>query len=254
MMKKFSILALATTCLLTFVSPISANGADNRRPVTSQEASQFPYNLAHRLYVTKSGERQPEKCSGTLVNQNMIVTAAHCVTGANRQVSATSMKAYQGIESNNILSQTTRKANFKIFGYAGTMQNDTAVIKLDRVHRQAQNTPKNVQLAIYQQPAQLVGQQVQIVSHTDYVAGQFITSTGTIKETFSNGAMIIDTYSSKQQSGSAIYLNGEIIGTLQGSAAVGCAETCHLTMGTLFTPTTKEKLFDPNGIRNVVLR
>ena len=245
--------------LLVFI-PLGTAFAEEgiRTPVSSQEKSQFPYNITYAWNINKEGSSKM-RCTGTIIKDNWLLSAAHCVAREDGSYGSwnTAESETNGSTHNFLMKMYKKnvfvKTPFKPMpGYAGynDLQHDVSVTKI--VEPTTINT-KTPTLVIYKDLNRLIGKTVTTTGYSRYYRGDFTKTSGKITAVESDGTLTVSMPAAQENSGSAVYLDGEIIGVLTatgpGPEGMIMADT---TTVTPFTLDIKSKLFDPNGISSVV--
>lgn len=228
---------------------------DTRRPVSTEEANQYPYNLSLFLQNDDGGYY-----SGTLIRHNLILTAAHPVStsdGTLKNIKTISIrKAGERSTSYSKKSLFVKNPIYRLKNYTGyeNLENDISIIKITSPSLLLNSTnTDNAKIAIYSNPHNLIGKEITTVSQSYHAPGFFTTSSGKILDVLPSGTLLLDMYSSQGQSGSPILLkDGSIIGVLvSGTDDCRGISTCSQTEATPFTLEMKEELFDKVGITNI---
>lgn len=251
---------LSVVVVLGFIPAVSADYL--REPVSEQERGRFPNSLTYAWNITK-GDGRVMRCTGTYIGDRLFLSAGHCVT--TRDGDSKKTKSAEA-ESNG----STHPVNFKMYkknflsknpfkpmpGYSGftDLKNDVSITTVTEPKTINLDT-SNVRLAVYSDLQQLVGKEVTTVGYSNYFYGDLTKTSGRVLAVEADGTLTVDFYVAEQNSGSAVYLNGEIIGILTATADIeecrGSA-MCKLATVTPFTKDIKAKLFDPNGVNVLV--
>ncbi|MBF0818309.1 trypsin-like serine protease [Streptococcus acidominimus] len=229
--------------------------AGTRQPVTSREQKAFPYNLTYSWYVTKS-DGQTMRSTGTYIGNGKFLSAAHSVTDRygryNSSNTAISL-APDLSEHFKVYSQGNNP--FKVMpGYAGfnDLKNDISITEITEPISINTDTQR-IKLKIYQDLTKLVGKTVETTGYSNFTRTDFTKARGKILSVESDGTLIADLGSATENSGSAVYLNGETIGVLTAitDECIG-QNTCKRGTITPLTLDIKQKLLDPNGVPSSV--
>ncbi|MBF0776061.1 hypothetical protein BVE84_01035 [Streptococcus azizii] len=248
MKRKFFLSLFLTVCLL---AP-SLVFAGTRQPVTPREQKNFPYNLTYSWYVTKS-DGQTMRSTGTYIGNGKFLSSAHSITDRsgyyNSNITAISL-APDASEYFKVYSQGNSNP-FKIMpGYTGfeDLKNDISITEItEPISINTRTRP--AKLKIYQNLTKLVGKTVDTVGYSSHTKTDFTKARGKILSVADDGTLIADLGAAKENSGSAVYLNGEIIGILTaGTDECRGQNICNRATITPLTLEIKQKLLDPNGI------
>ncbi|WP_300786120.1 trypsin-like serine protease [Streptococcus sp. 19428wC2_LYSM12] len=252
-MKKKFFLSLCLG-LLAFAPSLAFAGT--RQPVTPREQKTFPYNLIYDWYVTKS-DGQTMRSTGTYIGGGKFLSSAHSITDRYGRYSSSNTAisiAPDASEQFKVYSQGNNNP-FKVMpGYAGfdDLRNDISITEITEPISINTNS-QGIKLKVYQDLSKLVGKTVYTAGYSSYTKTDFTKSKGKILSVASDGTLIADLGSAKENSGSAVYLNGEIIGILT-AITDECIrqDTCKRGTITPLTMEIKQKLLDPNGIPSYV--
>lgn len=255
---KRKILLMALSVL--FVMPGGLVHAEEgiRTPVSAEEKGQFPYNMTYAWNIQKEGAPKM-RCSGTLIGGNWFLSAGHCVTKPDGNYGSWNKAESEVNGGTHNLSMKMYKKNvfvktpFKVMpGYAGynDLKNDVSVTKV--IEPGNLNTPP-VPLKIYRNLSELVGKTVSTMGYSRYYRGDYTQTSGKVVAVEEDGTLTVNMPVAQENSGSPVYLNGEIIGVLTaigpGSDGFMMGDTATVTP---LTEEIKRKLLDPNGISSTV--
>lgn len=247
MKRKFFLSLFLTVCLFT----PSLVFAGTRQPVTPREQKNFPYNLTYSWYVTKT-DGQTMRSTGTYIGNGKFLSAGHSITDRygnyDRNTTAVSI-APDASEIFKVYSQGNMP--FSVMpGYAGfdDLKNDISITTITEPIAVNKDTHK-IKFRVYSNLNKLVGKTVTTAGYSSHTRADFTKSSGKILSIESDGTLIADLGAAKENSGSAVYLNGEIIGVLTAvtDECIG-QNTCKRGTITPLTLEIKQKLLDPNGI------
>lgn len=245
----FFILFLIFSCIETVAAatkPIEGTSLEN----------QSPYNLSYILQVT-IGENKYKKSSATLIAPNTLLTVAHGVandstgTVSDDTTFAHALRANlpaNYANSSDIYRSYDSENPFIVYpAYSGiwNTSNDVALVKItDPTSETASMNTSQVRLRIYRNLRQLRGKGFTIFSNAMNLTGRWVYETGKITQIRPDGLLETNISAVKGQSGSAIIVDGRIIG-------VASAVENNKLLITPFTEGMKIDLFNPNGVHNV---
>lgn len=226
--------------------------AGPRQPVTPREQQTFPYNITYSWYVTKS-DGQNMRSTGTYIGNGKFLSAAHSIADKHGYYTSNSTAIALAPDASELFKVYSQGGDnpFKVMpGYAGyeDLRNDISITEITEPI--SLNTNAQVpRLKVYQDLSKLVGKTVYTVGYSGYTRIDFTKSRGKILAIAYDGTLIADMEAAKENSGSAVYLNGEIIGLLTAGTDDCRGQTiCKQAAITPLTLDIKEKLLDPNGV------
>lgn len=253
-MKKKTILAAALLGLC--LTPTNTAFAGTRTPVSPREQKIFPYNLTYSWHVTKT-DGQTMRSTGTYIGNGKFLSAGHSITDRygnySRSTTAVSI-APDASENFKVYSQGNMPFNV-MPGYAGfdDLKNDISITTITEPIAVNEDTQK-IRFRVYTNLNKLVGKTVTTAGYSSHTRADFTKSSGKILSVESDGTLIADLGSAKENSGSAVYLNGEIIGILTAvTDECSSQNTCKKGTITPLTLDIKRRLLDPHGISNVTV-
>lgn len=246
--------------LLLLIYPLKNSHADESgRTIISQDLlNSYPYNITYAIRVDKDNAADM-RGTGTLIGNNWLLTAGHMLTNSRGQVGKkTRMDGETGWTSHLLALKAYKSIPlsplpFYIMPvYAGftDLAHDIALVKI--TEPQKIDTPQ-VPIKIHSDLSKLLGKTVSTMGYSSYYDGDYTETSGVISAVEENGTLTVEMPVAKENSGSPVYLDGELIGIL---TAIGPKDTS-TTMGqtatvTPFTLEMKEILFDPNGISALI--
>lgn len=238
---------MTLSCSLLLLPLASVRAEDGvRSPVGQDLMGQYPYNLTYAINVNKSNA-QKMRGTGTLIGNNWMLTAGHMVT--DRKGVLGGQTTVEG-ETNGTTHTISLKSNHQIKvnpGYAGfsDLRNDVSLIKI--TSPSTVNTPQ-VPITVYRDPSALVGQRVSTMGYSSYYYGDYTETSGQVLKLEDDGTLTVNMPVAQQNSGSPVYLNGEMIGVLTATGPGSGYIMGDTATVTPFTESIKANLFDPNGI------
>lgn len=259
MLKRVLGLLMTFGLLLSFVAwPLARVQASSRTIVPADLMGTYPYALTYAVHVTKGNDPQM-RGTATLIGNRWLLTAGHLVTNSKGKLHPKTRLDGETNWTSHLMQLKAYQENpwssspFKLMpGYTGysNRTEDLALVALTE--------PKTIEtpivpIAIYSDLSSLVGQTVSTMGYSSYYDGDFTEASGIVLAVEENGTLTVAMPVAKENSGSPVYLNGEMIGVL---TAIGPNDP-GTTMGqtatvTPFTSAVKTQLFDPNGIPSVI--
>lgn len=222
-------------------------------------ANQSPYNLSYILQV-EVDEGNYKKSSATLIAPNMLLTVAHGIadsyTGkvSDNTTIGNALRADASVNYNNTsqIYRTDWAENPFIVHprYLGEWNrtNDVALVRITDPTQETSNmNTSQIRLRVYKNLNQLRWKNFTIISNTTNLTGRWVYETGRITKVRSDGLLETNISGVVGQSGSAILVDGQIIG-------VASAIENNKVLITPLTESMKVELFEPNGIYNVEVR
>lgn len=238
---------------------VSTVGAATKPLEGTSLANQSPYNLSYILQVSVDGDNY-KKSSATLIAPNMLLTVAHGIadhqtgTVSDDTTFASALRANHSANytnSSDIYRSLDGENPFIVYPfYSGVWNssNDVALVKItDPTTETANMNTSQVTLRIYRNVNQLRGKKFTIFSNAVNLSGRWVYETGKITKVRSDGLLETNISGVEGQSGSAIVIDGQIIG-------IASALENNKLLITPFTEAMKTNLFDPNGVYNVEVR
>lgn len=251
---KQGFLSLFTLCLLALSLPVSAA----TQPVAgSKLAHTSPYNLSHIIQV-HTGNGNYKKSSATLIAPNLLLTVAHGVADDQTGLISDQTWSAEAIWGNEVASfnsasyitRTDSHNPFQVYApYRGNWdaKNDVALIHISDPSRSTRNADTSqVGLRIYRNISKLHNKRFTVVSNLYSHPDRWIYDTGRITKVRPDGLLETNITAVHGQSGSAVVVDGKIIGVL---SALDPSNSRALI--TPFTEDMRTTLFEPNGVYNI---
>ena len=256
-MKTNKIIILVFSLLITCLSLQPVHGDSLREKIPIEERGLFPNSLIYAWNIEKTGYGTM-RCTGTYIGNNLFLSAGHCVTDPTGNIIAKKASTETNDTSHTLGFNMYKKSVFHknpfkpMPDYTGykDFQNDVSLTTITEPNKVSLDA-SGVQLAVYTDLNQLVGQTVSTIGYSYYFPGDMTRTEGKVLRVEQDGTLTVDFYVAEQNSGSPVYYNGEIIGILTGSADIeDClgSPMCQQATITPFTMNIKSKLFDKNGV------
>ncbi|WNZ88751.1 trypsin-like serine protease [Streptococcus iniae] len=253
-MKKRNVFYLFT---ILFALLMSLNVSATTTPVAgSNLANSSPYNLSHYLQV-KLGNGSYKKGSATLIAPNLLLTATHCISDGGLPESTVFAQSLWGNGQANYtymsdISRTNSMNPFIIYkNYGGNWDapNDIALVRItDPAQKTSSLDTSSVKLRVYRNISDLRNKNFTIVSNSFNLDGRWAYENGKITNVRQDGLLETNISGVAGQSGSAIIVDGQIIGI-----ATSADSQSHIVI-TPFTENMKTTLFEANGFTNIEMK
>lgn len=241
------------TLLLLFVSTLSAMPVltEARKEVHPQEASTYPFHLTQAL-IAKSGSGQTVRGTGTYLGKGIFLTAAHNLTNERGQLLAgQTIRSYNAQGTELFHTGTKAKAYHLPAGYQGyeDLHQDLGLIEV----KSSLGIPagqQEMKLAVYTQAQKLVGKRVSSMGFSSLTRPPYTQASGQVLAVEADGTLTADLELVAENSGSPVFLDGEIIGIIT-AVTEECRgqSSCSRATITPLTPELKKELLDPAGIQ-----
>lgn len=248
MKKRLITLLIALTSLLLHV-PILAEG---RQEVSSEKATTYPFHLTQAL-IAKARSGQTVRGTGTYLGKGIFLTAAHNLTDERGQLLAgQTVRSYNAQGTELFHTGATAKAYHLPVGYQGyeDLRRDLGLIKVKSSLGIPTAGQQEVKLAVYTQAQKLVGKRVSSMGFSSLTRPPYTQASGQVLAVEADGTLTADLELVAENSGSPVFLDGEIIGIVTAVTEECRGQSiCSRATITPLTPELKKELLDPAGIQ-----
>ena len=241
------------TLLLLFVSALLALPvlAEARKEVGPQEAHSYPFHLTQAL-IARSKAGQSVRGTGTYLGKGILLTAAHNLTDERgRLLAGQTVRSYNAQGTEVFHTGATANPYHLPAGYRGyeDLRKDLGLIKV----ASSLGLPvgqQELKLAVYTQAQKLVGKRVSSMGFSSLTRPPYTQASGQVLAVETDGTLTVDLELVEENSGSPVFLDGEIIGIVT-AVTEECRGQSSYSRATItpLTPELKKELLDPAGIQ-----
>lgn len=233
-----------------------------REPIVGEEALSYPNNLIYAWNIDKTDGRDM-RCTGMIIGNGKFLSAGHCVTNSEGVYgswtsASTETNDTHPLEMKMYKKNVFVKSPFRVMpGYEGfeDLKNDVSITNITTPTQLNVDT-SSVQIVIYRNLYSLIGQTVNTAGYSSHLYSDFTKTSGEVLAVEEDGTLTVDMFVIRENSGSPVFLNGQLIGVLTAIADTPeCREFSICTKATVtpFTPEIKQNLFDKNGVNSIII-
>lgn len=220
--------------------------AEARKEVSPQEASTYPFHLTQAL-IAKRGSVQTTRGTGTYLGKGAFLTAAHNLTNERGQLwSGQTIHTYNAQGTEVFHTGSSAKPYYLSTSYSGyeDLKNDLALIQVES-SLGLPTDKQELQLAVYLEPQKLLGKTVSTMGFSSLTRPPYTQASGKIVRVEADGTLTADLGLVQENSGSPVFLNGEIIGIITAVTEECQGQSiCHQATITPLTKDLKERVLD----------